>query len=39
MAIMSPDPKDTQLRGKQLDQLCDRFCKTGDYPSPSEPQF
>jgi hypothetical protein len=39
MAIMSPNSKDKDHRGGNLNKICDRFCKTGEFPSPSEPEF
>ncbi len=39
MAVMSPGSKDKSNGGGKLGRLCDRFCKTGEFPSPSEPEF
>jgi hypothetical protein len=39
MAIMSADSKDKGHQGRHSGKVCDRFCKTGEFPSPSEPEF
>ncbi len=48
LAVMDPNCQKTKsgkcknkstIDGFKINKICDRFCKTGEFPSPSEPQF